>query len=68
MICPDCNLEMCGVQYGRFYSETETEYGHPEHYDGVSEWRCRQCKKRYGAWSKKVLSEGEYEPRYGVKK
>ncbi len=46
------------------------EYGwrSQNHYDGVSEIDCKDCKKRYGRWSKKVLAEGEEEPPYGRKK
>ncbi len=38
---------------------------HPHHHDGVSEWRCTECGTRYGRWSGKVLTDGEWEPRYG---
>lgn len=48
----DC--EWFGVQY---------EYGHPEHYDGVSEWMCNVCKKRVGRFSGKELKDGEFEKR-----
>jgi len=55
--CPKCNTGLIGVEYA---------HGHPAHYDGVSEWRCPGCGYRRGRWSGWELSEGEYEPRYGV--
>lgn len=41
----------------------EYDYTNPEHYDGVSEWKCEFCGKRVGRWSGKELEQGEYEPR-----
>lgn len=45
------------------------EYPHdnPEHYDGVSEIDCEDCKARFGRWTKKELRDGEFEKRYGEK-
>ena len=40
---------------------------HPEYYDGVSEWYCQKCGKRWGRWSGKELAKGESEPRFGIK-
>ena len=40
----------------------------PEHYDGISEITCTQCKKRVGRWSGKTLLEGEVEYRFGKKR
>lgn len=58
--CPHCKArDMIGVQYG---------IGQPECYDGVSEWHCRECGKRFGRWSHKVLIAGEIERRYGVER
>ena len=45
-----------GIQYG---------YTNPDHYDGVSEWRCPDCGRREGRWSGRVLADGESEPRFG---
>lgn len=50
--CPYCHGEMIGVEYS---------YDSPYHYDGISEWDCLKCNKRFGRWSKKVLGENEYE-------
>jgi hypothetical protein len=36
----------------------------PDHYDGVSEWRCEECLRRWGRWTKKELFGDEKEPRY----
>lgn len=52
----DCPAEYAiGVEY----------CGTPHDYDGVSEWKCEQCKRRWGRWSGRELAEGELEPRYG---
>lgn len=37
----------------------------PHHYDGISEWRCSKCRKRWGRWTGKELTGKEQEPRYG---
>lgn len=42
----------------------EYDYGHPNHYDGVSELRCH-CGARTGRWTGKVLAEGESERCFG---
>lgn len=47
--------DLMGCQY---------DYDHPNHYDGVSEWRC-SCGARTGRWTGKVLAEGESERRFG---
>ena len=47
-------------------SFTGVEYSMtPEDYDGVSEWCCDTCGKRYGRWTGKELKDGELERRYG---
>jgi len=43
---------MVGIEY---------PYGHPGHYDGVSEWRCGVCGMRWGRWSGRVLTVGDWE-------
>jgi len=50
---------MMGVEY---------PHNHPQHYDGVSEWKCTACGLRIGRWSGNYLKIGEVEPRYGVYK
>lgn len=57
--CPDCNGYMIGVEYS---------YDSPEHYDGISEEMCIDCKIRIGRWSGKRLADDEIETRYGVEK
>lgn len=32
-----------------------------EDYDGISEWRCTKCGKRWGRWTGKELKDGELE-------
>jgi len=55
--CPQDQL--LGIQYG---------IGHPHHYDGVSEWRCRGCGVRIGRWTGNILIAGQWEPRFGIEK
>jgi hypothetical protein len=43
----------------------EYSYECPQHWDGVSEWRCPSCGRREGRWSGKVLADGEEELRFG---
>jgi hypothetical protein len=45
----------------------EYDYTNPEHYDGISEYLCLNCKTRWGRWSGKILKKGESEKRYGGK-
>jgi hypothetical protein len=55
--CPDCGGEFTGVEY---------PYGHPDRYDGVSEYWCLQgCGARFGRWTGRRLLDGEHEPRFG---
>lgn len=44
----------------------EYELTDPNHYDGVSEWRCQGCGNRVGRWSGKLLKEGESERRFAA--
>lgn len=37
----------------------EYPYGHPERYDGVSEWRCMECGARWDRWTGKALEAYE---------
>lgn len=56
--CPACGLDgdrLIGVEYA---------YGHPERYDGVSEWMCPDCGTRVGRWSGRVLLSGDFERRF----
>jgi hypothetical protein len=46
----------------------EYALGSPEHYDGVSEIECLDCKARIGRWSGRELEEGEAELPGGKKK
>ena len=43
------------------------EYGYPSpnHYDGISEYKCLECGNRVGRWSGKLLAKNEEEKRYG---
>lgn len=34
-------------------------------YDGVSEYKCTKCQRRWGAWTNKELLGDEREKRYG---
>jgi hypothetical protein len=80
-ICRNCGADLRGAEIPR---EQQAEYegrthfsrligveytlDHPHHYDGVSEWRCPDCGIRVGRWSGAVLTEGQFEPRYGGKR
>lgn len=55
--CPSChsnNLLM--VEYA---------YPNPNRYDGISEIRCSDCHIRFGRWSGRILTDGEFEGKYG---
>lgn len=58
--CADCDKTVMpiGVEYA---------YGEPEHYDGISEWRCPTpgCNRREGRWTGARLTDGASEPRFG---
>jgi hypothetical protein len=54
-----CKAPRVGVEYG---------HPHPEQYDGISEWICTECHRRFGRWSGKELFGDEYENRYGRKR
>lgn len=41
---------------------------HPDHYDGISEIDCNDCKARFGRWSGKELIDDEFEKVGGGKK
>lgn len=55
--CPECGgSNIVGVEY----------HGtHPEHYDGISEWRCESCGYREGRFTGKKLKMDEVEKKYG---
>lgn len=58
--CPECgSTDILDVEY---------DWKSADHYDGTSEFQCLKCGVRVGRWSGKVLSEGENEPRFGVRK
>lgn len=53
----DCLAEhVVGIEY---------DYTNPERYDGVSEFLCNNCKRRWGRWTGKELFEDDVEKRYG---
>lgn len=47
-------VNVIGVEYA---------YDHPQHYDGVSEYRCTNCGLRIGRFSKAFLKDDEVEGR-----
>lgn len=56
--CPKCNSEnIVAIQYG--YG------GDQEHYDGVSEYQCQDCKYRQGRWTQEELKDGYIESVFG---
>lgn len=69
-ICPRCKTDLSYECGGKTYTRligVEYAYGHPERYDGVSEWRCGcpGCGYREGRWSGRELIGDEVEPRLG---
>lgn len=59
--------EKCTVCGSKNIVLVEYDHDHPEHYDGVSEIVCKDCRARVGRWSGAVLNNNEYEYRYGRK-
>ncbi len=78
--CPNCGVSWIGdpipKEHQANYSGThfkreigiQYSYDHPEHYDGISEYMCPDCKTRFGRWTGKKLAESESEKRYGGNK
>ena len=59
MACPKCGSHnVIGLEYS---------YDMKEHYDGISEWTCGDCKYREGRWTGKELKDNEVEKRFGGK-
>ena len=59
--CPKCKSDnIVSVQYG--YVATK---GTECHYDGISEYECKDCGYRQGRWSGKELKDKDHEPPYG---
>jgi len=49
--CEKCqSTNMIGIEY---------DYLSPEHYDGISEWRCQDCGYRINRFTGQELKEGE---------
>ena len=48
-----------------FQIGVEYHWNMPEHYDGISEWNCTGCNRRWGRWSGTELKGEEREGRYG---
>ena len=68
--CASCNKTLrYTTEDGREYSRVigvEYVHDHPEHFDGVSEWRCPDCGRREGRFTGSILTGGASEPRDGV--
>lgn len=64
MTCDDFNEGRCPLCAGPIWG---VEYADgPDHYDGISEYRCRgKCQRRWGRWSGRELAPGEWEGRWG---
>lgn len=54
--------KFCGSHdtLGREYQLTPCDY------DGISEWECLTCHRRWGRWSGRELVADQLEPRYGI--
>ncbi len=61
-VCPSCKGDVTDNLHGLQY-----EPGHPEEYDGISEWHCPYCGYREGRWTHQELLEGQSEPRFGFR-
>lgn len=59
--CVDCDGDS-------IVTAVEYPFNHPEHYDGISEYRCMRCGRREGRWTGARLTDGSSEPRYGVER
>ena len=79
-VCPVCAFSFQGKEIAEEHRESyyggkthystlvaiEYPYGHPQRYDGVSEYMCPNCKTRWGRWTGNILGENESEPRFGT--
>ncbi len=54
------------AKFGANVIGVEYSWDDPNHYDGVSEWRCTSCGARIGRWSGKVLGDKEAEQPFGA--
>lgn len=78
MICPVCKStgegapipeeqqESYGATHFSRFIGIEYPYGHPDRYDGVSEWNCPDCGARWGQFSGKILTGDQCESRRAV--
>lgn len=65
---PIANREFYGgATHSRRVIGVEYWHGSPEHYDGVSEYQCPDCKARFGAWTGTQIEPGYAESRWGKK-
>ena len=57
--CRECNTDnVLMIEYG---------YMSKEHYDGISEIRCKDCGLRWGRWTDEIIPEGYEESRFGAR-
>lgn len=63
-VCPVCHANLKDGSGSRLIG-VEYAYGSPERYDGVSEWRCPDCRSRFGRWTGDILEDFIAEPRFG---
>lgn len=57
------DMEKCQKCGSKNITLQEYDYNSPEHYDGISEIHCNNCKARIGRWSGKELKDDEVEKR-----
>lgn len=55
----------CGDRYYSQLIGIEYSYDHPDHYDGVSAWRCPGCGTTWNRWTGAELAEGQSARRFG---
>lgn len=64
----DCSPEGYPKCCGELMTAVEYPWDDPNHYDGISEYRCMNCGYRKGRWSGRELKENESEPIFGKQK
>lgn len=63
MKCIKCDSEkIISIEY---CDPTEESIPFEHQYDGISEYRCKDCGARWGRWSGKELKGDDYERIFG---
>lgn len=54
----DCHAEVIAIP-------VTYEEDNPHFFMGISEYKCPVCGRREGRWTRRVLEDGEFEPKFG---